>query len=123
MPKYVWENGFYKLNPNYGKSSYVSEKISEGVSTYSDQTALFPYNYNPKTVELPTINPLPDDFHLIDIFPFQEIKNFLVATGGEMFLTVFVIVVSCVALGLTWRWMKIKTIQCIDKLNHKTLNE
>ena len=118
---YIWENGLWKRRiDKIERFQQNTEKIENAINETLDrqQQPLFDYdwssiqNYNPVTNVSQKANniikPLPDDFSLFESmfgrFDFIEILY-------ESLIIAIIIVLFGVAIGLLYRWLKLKLIQ------------
>ena len=118
---YIWENGLWKRRiDKIERFQQNTEKIENAINETLNrqQQPLFDYdwssiqNYNPVTnVSQKTnniIKPLPDDFSLFEsMFGGIDFINVLY----ESLIIAIIIVLFGVAIGLLYRWLKLKLIQ------------
>ena len=118
---YIWENGLWKRRiDKLSRFQQNTEKIENAINETLDRqkALLFDYdwsameNYRPITnvsqKENNIIRPLQDDFSLLDsMFGSFDFANILY----ESLIIAIVIVLFGVAIGLLYRWFKLKLIQ------------
>ena len=117
---YIWENGLWKRRiDKIERFQQNTEKIENAINeTLDRQQPLFDYdwssiqNYNPVTNVSQKANniikPLPDDFSLFEsMFGGFDFINILY----ESLIIAIIIVLFGVAIGLLYRWLKLKLIQ------------
>ena len=118
---YIWENGLWKRRiDKIERFQQNTEKIENAINETLDrqQQPLFDYdwssiqNYNPVTNVSQKANniikPLPDDFSLFEsMFGGFDFINILY----ESLIIAIIIVLFGVAIGLLYRWLKLKLIQ------------
>lgn len=118
---YIWENGLWKRRiDKIERFQKNTEKIENAINETLNrqQQQLFDYdwssiqNYNPVTNVSQKANniikPLPDDFSLFEsMFGGFDFINILY----ESLIIAIIIVLFGVAIGLLYRWLKLKLIQ------------
>lgn len=118
---YIWENGLWKRRiDKIERFQQNTEKIENAINETLNrqQQPLFDYdwssiqNYNPVTNVSQKANniikPLPDDFSLFEsMFGRIDFVNVLY----ESLIIAIIIVLFGVAIGLLYRWLKLKLIQ------------
>ena len=118
---YIWENGLWKRKiDKIERFHQNTEKIENAINETLNrqQQPLFDYdwssiqNYNPVTNVSQKANsiikPLPDDFSLFEsMFGEFDFINILY----ESLVIAIIIVLFGVAIGLLYRWLKLKLIQ------------
>lgn len=118
---YIWENGLWKRKiDKIERFQRNTEKIENAINETLNrqQKPLFDYdwssiqNYNPVTNVSQKANniikPLPDDFSLFEsMFGGFDFINILY----ESLIIAIIIVLFGVAIGLLYRWLKLKLIQ------------
>lgn len=118
---YIWENGLWKRRiDKIERFQQNTEKIENAINETLDrqQQPLFDYdwssiqNYNPVTNVSQKANniikPLQDDFSLFEsMFGGFDFINILY----ESLIIAIIIVLFGVAIGLLYRWLKLKLIQ------------
>ena len=118
---YIWENGLWKRRiDKIERFQQNTEKIENAINETLNrqQQPLFDYdwssiqNYNPVTNVSQKANniikPLPDDFSLFEsMFGGFDFINILY----ESLIIAIIIVLFGVAIGLLYRWLKLKLIQ------------
>ena len=118
---YIWENGLWKRKiDKIERFHQNTEKIENAINETLNrqQQPLFDYdwssiqNYNPVTNVSQKANsiikPLPDDFSLFEsMFGGIDFVNVLY----ESLIIAIIIVLFGVAIGLLYRWLKLKLIQ------------
>lgn len=118
---YIWENGLWKRRiDKIERFHQNTEKIENAINETLNrqQKPLFDYdwssiqNYNPVTNVSQKANniikPLPDDFSLFEsMFGGFDFINILY----ESLIIAIIIVLFGVAIGLLYRWLKLKLIQ------------
>lgn len=118
---YIWENGLWKrridkIERFHQNTEKIENTINETLNR--QQKPLFDYdwssiqNYNPVTNVSQKANniikPLPDDFSLFEsMFGEFDFINILY----ESLIIAIIIVLFGVAIGLLYRWLKLKLIQ------------
>ena len=118
---YIWENGLWKRKiDKIERFHQNTEKIENAINETLNrqQQPLFDYdwssiqNYNPVTNVSQKANniikPLPDDFLLFEsMFGGFDFINILY----ESLIIAIIIVLFGIAIGLLYRWLKLKLIQ------------
>ena len=118
---YIWENGLWKRRiDKLSRFQQNTEKIENAINETLDRqkAPLFDYdwsameNYHPVTNISQRANniiqPLPDDFSLLDsMFGSFDFVNILY----ESLIIAIIIVLFGVAIGLLYRWFRLKLIQ------------
>ena len=118
---YIWENGLWKRRiDKIERFHQNTEKIENAINETLNrqQQPLFDYdwssiqNYNPVTNVSQKANsiikPLPDDFSLFEsMFGGIDFVNVLY----ESLVIAIIIVLFGIAIGLLYRWLKLKLIQ------------